>query len=323
MTLSAFSNSNLLFIRILLATTFNLFVLFNLEHAFASSEMSSFNLIELASGLYVHHGKHVGFESPEQDDIANIGFIVGDKCIAVIDTGGSVRIARELQKIIRQTSDKPICYVINTHIHFDHVLGNVVFRNPGTKFVGHKNLADEMIANQAFFLEEYGKNLGDQPGADSLVGPDILVDGKMTLDLGNRKLQISAYGAAHSHSDISVFDEKTKSLWLSDLLFNERIPSLDGSLRGWLKLMQELARIEATYTIPGHGSASAKAEDSFARQFQYLQTILHQTRKGIAQGQFMEDIVEQVGLEEKRKWLLYEQHHKRNVTRAFSELEWE
>ncbi len=323
MTLSASAISISHSTKTLLCAIFYLFVLSNLQHASASSAADEFNLLELASGVYVHYGKHVGFESPEQDDIANIGFIVGDKCIAVIDTGGSVRIGRLLQMKLRQISDKPICYVINTHIHFDHLLGNVVFKNAGARFVGHQNLADEIAANRAFFLREYGKNLGLKASEDSIVGPDILVQGKMELDLGNRKLQLSAHGAAHSHTDLSIFDEKTKSLWLSDLLFRERIPALDGSLRGWLKIMQTLAEIEAEHIIPGHGSAGMKSEDSFAAQLQYLQLLLEETRRGIAQGQFMEDIVEQVGLGEKTRWLLYEQHHKRNVTRAFSELEWE
>ena len=178
-------------------------------------------------------------------------------------------------------------------------------------------------ANRAFFINEYGKNLGDQASEDSIIGPDILVDGEMELDLGNRILQLSAHGAAHSHTDLSVFDKKTGSLWLSDLLFRDRIPSLDGSLRGWLKTMHSLTEIESQLIIPGHGPASTKQEDSYARQFQYLQLILDETRLAISKGLFMEDIVEQVGAKEKTKWLLHEQHHKRNVTKAFSELEWE
>ncbi|NIQ14930.1 MAG: MBL fold metallo-hydrolase, partial [Candidatus Dadabacteria bacterium] len=69
---------------------------------------------------YLHDGIHVKFDDIQNDDIANIGFIVGKKCIAVIDSGGSVRIGSALQNAIRKKSDLPICYVINTHIHFDH-----------------------------------------------------------------------------------------------------------------------------------------------------------------------------------------------------------
>ena len=51
--------------------------------------------------------------------------------------------------------------------------------------------------------------------------------------------------------------------------------------------------------------------------------LLSETRKEIDKGTFMEEVIESVGKTEKTKWLLHEQNHKRNVTKAFIELEWE
>lgn len=290
----------------------------------ASAEnVETFNLTEIASGVFVHQGQHVDFENPEHDDIANIGFIVGEKCVAVIDTGGSVRIAQLLLSAIKNITRLPICFVINTHIHFDHLLGNIVFKDNIVKFVGHLNLADEIEANRAFFLEQFQHDLGDNPGEYSIVAPDLLVDGDMQLDLGNRVLQLVAYESAHSHTDLTIHDQLTNTLWLSDLLFIQRIPSLDGSLKGWIKITDKLRETTAERLVPGHGPISVTPPAAFDAQQRYLQVLLSQTRQKISKGLFMEELVDTVGSDEKLKWLLYEQHHKRNVTRAFSELEWE
>ena len=77
----------------------------------------------VAPGVYVHEGKQLPLDAPGHDDIANLGFVVGQRCVAVIDTGGSVRIGRALRAAVRARTPLPVCYVIDTHVHVDHVLG--------------------------------------------------------------------------------------------------------------------------------------------------------------------------------------------------------
>ena len=66
----------------------------------------AFELKQVADGIYVHEGKHIGLDDPGRDDIANIGFIEGDDCIAVIDTGGSMAVGQQLLAQIKQRSSK-------------------------------------------------------------------------------------------------------------------------------------------------------------------------------------------------------------------------
>ncbi len=291
--------------------------------AFAGGEPEPFNLSQVADGIYLHSGVHVAFTDPQHDDIANIGFIVGNDCIAVIDTGGSVTIGQELLLSIREISNLPICYVINTHVHFDHILGNLAFKNEDAQFVGHIKLIDAIEQSRDFFLEQSKNDLGPAPNRNSIVGPNLGVDKTMELDLGNRLLRLTAYQTAHSNTDLTVLDLKTNTLWTGDLIFKERIPALSGKLKGWLAVLETLQNEAIDLAIPGHGTTSNNWPQTYAAEEAYLTMLLNDIRQAISKGQFLEDAVNFVGKDEKQEWLLHEQHHARNVTKAFTELEWE
>ena len=293
-----------------------------------AQDAAEFALREVAAGVYVHPGRHVSIEAADNDDIANIGFIVGDDCIAVIDTGGSFKTGRRLLRAIREVSPLPICYVINTHVHYDHVLGNNAFaaEDPQPRYVGHENLSGALWDSRDFFRENFAAHLGDRPGYGgeaAVIGPDIGVKETLELDLGRRELLLQARPVAHSHTDLTVYDRRTRVMWAGDLLFQERIPALDGSLKGWLRLLDIMRREDIALVVPGHGPPALPWPEGLDDQLRYLSALLRETRAAIAAGEFMEDIVERVGAREKLRWLLHEENHKRNVTRAFTELEWE
>lgn len=277
---------------------------------------------EVADGIYVHTGRHVAFDSRHNDDIANIGFIVGEECVAVIDTGGSVATGKALKQTIQATTDTPVCYVINSHVHYDHLLGNLPFKQEDVEFIGHANLADAVAASQPFFLEQYATNLGEQAD-QAIIEPTRGIHETLTLDLGDRSIDISAWPPAHTNNDLTVYDQKTKTLWAADLVFMERIPALDASLKGWLEIMRELEQIPAERVVPGHGPASAPWPEALTAQRHYLTNLLEETRMAIQSGQFLDEAQDNVGQAAMKRWQLADQHHKRNVSRAYSELEWE
>lgn len=285
----------------------------------AADESSEYQLKPLAQGVYWHLGQHHSLQHTKRDDIGNSGVVIGKRCVAIIDTGGSLAIGKKILAAVRSITQLPICYVINTHIHYDHLLGNTAFSDTGAKFVGHYKLATAILNNQTFFQKNFANELAKR----KLVVPDLLVKDKQKLDLGDRILELRAWQNAHSNTDLSVYDPESGAIWTGDLLFRERLPVLDGNLRGWLAVMQQLKTLPARWIIPGHGGIANNWIIALKDQRRYLQSLLTEVRAKITNNVFLADAIKTVGQAEARYWHLFTATHKRNISRAFTQLEWE
>ncbi len=278
---------------------------------------------EVAKGIYVHFGKHELPNTTNHGAIANIGFIVGEKCVAVIDSGGNPAQGEALKNTIREITHKPVCYVINTHIHPDHIYGNSAFKSDGVEFVGHYKLARAMAMRSDYYINNAIEKLGIKLTAKDIIPPTINVIDHLKIDLGGRKLELTAHPTAHTDNDLSIYDQQTNSLWLSDLLFREHIPVIDGSINGWLAELVRLEKQNYTYVIPGHGALITDWKNSLQPQKRYLTLLRDEIRILIKQGKFLEEAVNTVAYSEAKSWKLFAQFHRKNITTAFAELEWE
>jgi quinoprotein relay system zinc metallohydrolase 2 len=280
-------------------------------------------LVEVASGVYVHQGKHEWPDSHNHGEIANIGFIAGDRCVAVIDSGGSPEQGLALKKAVQTITRSPICYVINTHVHPDHIYGNQAFKQGGVSFIGHHKLAQAMALRASFYSTLAHRELGLTLTNDHFIPPDHPVTGVEHLDLGGRTLVLTAHPTAHTDNDLSVFDAKTGTLWLADLLFMGHIPVVDGSLTGWLKEIEKLRGLPAQRVVPGHGPVRAAWPLSLIGEERYLKMLQAEIRAAIKAGKSMEQAMSEIGTSARNEWQLFDHFHKRNIATAFAELEWE
>lgn len=278
---------------------------------------------EIEAGIYVHWGIQEFSDTKNHGAIANIGFIIGQRCVAVIDSGGNPEQGRALKNAIENVTSKPICYVINTHVHPDHIYGNSAFKETGAKFVGHEKLARAMSARGDYYLQKAPELLGIKLSAQDIIPPDIMVSNQLDLDLGGRTLKLTAHPPAHTDNDLSVYDPQTDTLWLADLLFIEHLPSIDGSLKGWLAEMNKLESKAYKTVIPGHGTRVINWPKAMQPQKEYLNSLLLETRTAIKNGVFLEDAVKSIGLSFKDRWKLFDEFHRKNVTKTYAELEWE
>ena len=278
---------------------------------------------ETATGVYVSRGVHTEATPENLGAIANVAFVVGRESVAVIDTGGCRRWGQSLRDAIRGVTPLPIRHVINSHVHPDHIFGNAAFADGAPAIVGHAKLPAALQQRGAFYLKIVEEALGALAEGTQILPPTVTVADRMEIDLGGRVLLLRAHPTAHTDNDLSVLDDATGTLFASDLLFMERTPALDGSLLGWLQVLDELRQLPAARVVPGHGPASAPWPAALDAQTRYLQILRDEIRQILKQGGTMEQAVETAGQGERGNWQLFDDYHPRNVVTAFAELEWE
>jgi quinoprotein relay system zinc metallohydrolase 2 len=209
-----------------------------------------------------------------------------------------------------------------THVHPDHVFGAPAFQTDKPQFVGHAALPRALALRGDFYRKRLEETLG-KGRAGGIVAPTMLVQTHTEIDLGGRTLTLTAHSLAHTDCDLSVLDQNTSTLWASDLLFVKRVPSLDGSLRGWLKELAALQAVPARRAVPGHGPTGVNWPSGAKDLERYLGTLLRETKEAIAKGMDLEAAVGTVAQGERSRWTLFDDYNGHNVTQAFKELEWE
>jgi quinoprotein relay system zinc metallohydrolase 2 len=280
-------------------------------------------MLQVAPGIYVHAGVQEDADAANEDAIANIGFIVGDASVMVIDPGGSALEGRALREAVQAATQKPIRYVVLTHVHPDHIFGAAAFTADHPTFVGHARLPGALAGRGTYYLRTLERSLGDKSAGSEVIVPTLLVSQMLVIDLGNRLVDVHAHGPAHTDNDLTLYDRLTRTLWASDLLFVERIPVIDGSVIGWLRELESLRAVPALRAIPGHGPAVVDWPAGAEAEIRYLQAVLTGTRAAIREGIDIADAWRHVAQEERGRWVLFDDYHPRNVTTAYKELEWE
>lgn len=281
------------------------------------------NTIEITPGAFVHQGLVEDTAPSNAGDVSNHGFIIGETSVAVIDAGYSRALGEALYLAVRAKTDKPISHIIFTHMHPDHTLGGDVFLEAGAEGLGAPKFQSAYNDRVLGYIVSQTRLIGAENGHGTYGEITTREVAEETIDLGARPLRLMSYPTAHTTNDMTILDEAAETIWMGDLTFLSHTPALDGSITGWIALLDSLKAGDAKHMVPGHGPAKVAYPDGANPTLDYLKGLATAIRASIAKGESLQTALKDDGEDLKANWKLWDEFHLRNATNAYIELEWE
>lgn len=188
---------------------------------------------------------------------SNPGFVVTNEGVVVIDTGSSLQIGEMILRQIKKITDKPVVKVINTHFHGDHWLGNHAFvnANPNVEIYAHQKCIDNLKGGQdKFWFDFMQTNTNNKITGTVITMPNKTFAGGEEFEVGGVKFKIHHFGKVHTVSDIAVEVVTDKTMYMGDMVMRRVANMEDGSFRGSVDALGQIAAMDIKTFIPMHGT---------------------------------------------------------------------
>jgi len=234
-------------------------------------------IVELETGVFarLHEG------------LTNAGIIIGDDSVLVIDSLRVPSFARDLISDVKDITDKPIKFVIDTHSHWDHSWGNEEF--PDATIIGHKNCYAEMIDVE--WNEQWRKKVttSNDPWSEegnivNITPPNMTFETSMQLHFGGRELDLKYFGRAHTSGDIYIHLPNEKIVFTGDVAQDGGVPYLgDCYPVDWPDTDNKLASLPIERFMSGHGPIGDHQALEGARDF--IHNLVDSVKSAITDGQ--------------------------------------
>lgn len=251
-----------------------------------TSKTTSRTVTKLAEGVYTIRHK----DAPDTFPQGNTTVIIGEREVLVVDSCYLPSSAREDIAQIRQWTNKPVRYLVNTHWHFDHTMGNGTYWDafPGLTIVAHSETAKQSAYNPGWFerfpkrgerlkaildagKDNNGKALSDgdkKEYAEAIAGiapvqeefksivdrsPTLSFDSEMRIDLGGREVRLVHLGRGNTAGDAIVYLPKEKIIVTGDLVVHPVPFFFGGYPAAFADTLRRMRGMDYQTMVPGHG----------------------------------------------------------------------
>jgi cyclase len=274
---------------------------------------------KVGKGIYCYFGKPEAMDRHNNGNMVNSCFVDMGKEWLVIDSGPTYLYAKEASEQISRIKSLPIKYVINTHVHDDHWLGNGYYKAHGATILGSESFGDINV-NQKTRMQSRISEKAYDATVPVLPENSIKADQKIII-AGETIILKQAEEKAHTKEDIYVYLPSRKALFAGDLVFNDRLPSLrDGDINGWISTLEKIKTMDIEVLVGGHGFRTDKG--SLDLTLNYLKALKKGIREILDRGGDISDAVKELTMPDYAHEGMYDVLHKANINAAFQMLEW-
>jgi cyclase len=235
---------------------------------------------ELGPGVYT-----LMANQPPKD---NNGLIVGSRAALVVDAGINGAVARQIQDIGARKTDRPLSYLVNTTYHGDHTFGNYAFP-PEVVIISSVENRQSMGD-----LEQEKRNRSESLRGDLVALedvrewrlPDIVFEESLTIDLGNRFVELWHFGPGNGPGDVIVYVPEAKAAWTGNFLPTAGFPTmlLEGGPGPYIDSLRKMkATLDVEVVVPGHGPMGSGPE-SIDSLIEYLTNLDGSVRAAFESG---------------------------------------
>ena len=240
---------------------------------------------------------------------SNASFLVTEEGVVVTDTRQHVRDGEDLLRRIREITDKPIKWVVNTHFHADHYLGNQAFKAAGATIVAHRetaHLMEKMHVKEISRRGGFFKKRGYDPKDAKLVMPDVTFDRELTIRLGGKDIRLLYLGPGQQIGDTFVHFPHIRALHTPGAFANRSWPNtvFTSSVEDWVRVLRSAIAIDPQVVLPAHGDVATRSEiDELAR---FLSEQFASVKAAIDKGLSVDEAVASLKFEAYKDWRNYE-----------------
>jgi len=255
---------------------------------------------------------------------ATFGLVVTGDGAVLIDSGGTYPGAREIDRLIKTVTARPVVWVINTGGQDHRWLGNGYFKNQGAQIITSEAAVNDQKARTQDQLIMLGNLVGEKAvKATDPVYADTTFTDYFELELGGTIFELHHSGQAHTPGDSYVWLPQKQVMFTGDIVYVERMLGVgsQSNSKSWLEVFQTMAAHKPRHLVPGHGQATDLSRAK-TDTYDYLVFL----RKSVSE--FMESggDISATGSVDQTKFshlLNFQQIAGRNAQQVFTEIEWE